>query len=120
MTNPIAIVQRQLDAYNAKDLPAFLACYSQNAACFDHPSTLLTEGRAALEVRYAARFRDPLLHARLVNRIAVGSTVIDHEDVTRTFPDGPGRVDVIAIYDVVGAEIRRVWFKTGTPVLDPP
>jgi len=48
----------------------------------------------------------------------VGNLVIDREVVTRSFPEGPGRVDVIAIYEVEGEKITKAWFKVGTPVLD--
>ncbi|WP_268995441.1 hypothetical protein [Microvirga roseola] len=35
-----------------------------------------------------------------------------------TFPEGQGRVDVIAIYEVEDGRIAKAWFKTGAPVLD--
>jgi hypothetical protein len=41
--------------------------------------------------------------------------VIDHETVTRSFPDGPGEVDVIAIYEVENGKIAKAWFKMGPP-----
>jgi hypothetical protein len=30
MMNPEAVVQRQLDAYNARDLARFVACYAED------------------------------------------------------------------------------------------
>ncbi len=48
----------------------------------------------------------------------VGNKVIDQELVTRTFPEGPGRVDVIAIYEVNGDKIENAWFIFGAPVVD--
>ena len=48
----------------------------------------------------------------------VGNLVVDREIVTRNFPEGLGRVDVIAIYEVADGKIAKAWFKTGTPVLD--
>jgi hypothetical protein len=118
-TGPEAIVQAQLEAYNARDLNAFLATYAENAELFEHPSKLLASGMAQLRERYAARFAEPNLHAVVVKRIVMGNFVIDHEKVTRMFPAGPGTLDAVAMYEVEGHRIARVWFILGAPVLDP-
>jgi hypothetical protein len=110
---PEAVVQRQLDAYNARDLDTLLAIYDDGAELFEHPSKLLARGSAALRERFHARFQEPNLHARLVNRITCGSTVIDHERVTRTFPEGPGEIEVVMIYEVQGDRIVRSWTIPG-------
>ena len=60
-------------------------------------------GRAALGEFYAnERFHLPALHAELVNRIAVGDTVVDHERVTglREQP-----FEVVAVYRISGGLI---------------
>ena len=36
--DPATLVQRQLDAYNARDLDAILATYADDAEQFEHPS----------------------------------------------------------------------------------
>jgi hypothetical protein len=118
-TGPEAIVQAQLEAYNARDLDAFLATYAEGAELFEHPSKLLASGMAQLRERYAARFADPLLHAVVLRRIVVGNFVIDHERVRRMFPEGLGTMDAVATYEVQGDRIVRVWFITTAPVLDP-
>ena len=118
-TGPEAIVQAQLEAYNARDLDAFLATYAENAELFEHPSKLLASGIAQLRERYAARFAEPNLHALVVKRIVMGNFVIDHEKVTRMFPEGPGTRDAVAMYEVQGQRIARVWFIFGAPVLNP-
>jgi len=118
-TGPEAIVQAQLEAYNARDLNAFLATYAENAELFEHPSKLLASGMAQLRERYAARFADPILHALVLKRIVMGNIVIDQERVRRMFPAGPGTLDAVAMYEVQGQRITRVWFIFGAPVLDP-
>jgi hypothetical protein len=109
-----AVVQRQLDAYNARDVDALLKTYADDAQLFEHPATPLARGAAELRTRFTARFQEPNLHAHLVQRIVSGSTVIDHERVTRTFPDGPGEIEVIMIYEVQGDRISRSWTIPGT------
>lgn len=118
-TAPEAVVQAQLEAYNARDLDAFLATYAENAELFEHPSKLLASGMAQLRERYAARFADPTLHAVVLKRIVLGNFVIDHERVRRMFPEGPGTLEAVATYEVQGGRITRVWFITDAPVLDP-
>ncbi len=63
--------------------------------------------------RHVDRFKEPNLHGRLLKRITVADVVVDQETVTRTFPDGPGEVDVIAIYEVENGRIAKAWFKMG-------
>lgn len=113
-----AVVQRQLEAYNAKDIDAFMACWAVDAKIYAHPDTLLAEGAAAIRARHEVRFREPNLFGRLIQRMSAGNTVVDREVVTRTFPEGPGQVDVIAIYDLADGRIAQAWFVMGVPVLD--
>jgi hypothetical protein len=49
----------------------------------------------------------------------LGSTVIDHEEVTRTFPEGTGTLEMVAIYQVIAGRIARAWFLFGTKTLGP-
>ncbi len=110
-------VQRQLDAYNARDIDEFMQCWADDCQYFEFPSRLLASGAAEIRERQIARFREPNLFGRLVNRICVGNLVVDQEIVMRTFPDGPGEVDVVALYEVADGKIARAWFRMGTPRL---
>ena len=114
-----AVVQRQLDAYNARDLDAWLATYAEDARQFEYPSTLLASGHAEIGARTASRFQEPNLHARLLERAVMGRFVIDHEEVVRTFPEGPGKVELVCIYEVCDGRIRTASFGFGTRTLDP-
>lgn len=116
-TDPASVVQRQLAAYNARDLDALMAIYADDAAMYEHPDKLLAQGTAALRERFAARFREPNLHATLLYRIVAGALVLDHERVTRTFPEGPGEVELVMTYEVQGGRIVRAWIITGAKKL---
>jgi hypothetical protein len=118
-TSPEIVVQRQLDAYNAKDLRAWLATYAEDAQQFEHPGKLLAAGHAQIRARTAPRFSEPNLHAALLKRSVMGNVVIDHEDVHRTFPEGPGRIELVCIYVVEGGLIRTASFVFGPQVLLP-
>ena len=109
VTHPEAAVQRQLDAYNAHDLERFIAEYADDVRVFRPPATEpVLSGKQAFAAHYAQnRFNLPGLHARLMNRIVVGNTVVDHEEI-----DGlpQGSLSAIAVYEVFDDRIRTVWF----------
>ena len=78
------VVQRQLDAYNAHDLRAFVATYSDSVMVYKIPETSAAiSGKQKLSEFYRdSRFNLPKLHAELLHRSVVGSKVIDHERIS--------------------------------------
>lgn len=116
--HPAAVVQRQLDAYNARDIDALLATYAADARQFEHPATLTASGAAQIRERMALRFQEPDLHARLVQRIVMGEMVIDHELVTRNLPQGRGTVELVAMYEVRDGKIQSASVKVSNMRLD--
>lgn len=108
---PTQIVQRQLNAYNERDLDRFAACYADDVVV----GTLGPDGAAEwmrgkdkLRARWGERFASsPELHCRIENRIVKGDTVIDHEYVTGV----PGRdvTHAVVIYRVKADQIVSVW-----------
>lgn len=111
--DPAAFAQRQLDAYNARDLERFVAEYADDVLVFRLPGTApILQGKQSLAAHYAKnRFNLPELHAKLVNRMVFGNKVIDHEYVTG-LPGDP--LEVAAIYEVTAAGISKVWFVNGS------
>lgn len=120
--SPQAVVQTQLDAYNAKDIDALLATYAPDAEQYSLHGERLAQGHAQMRERFLARFAEPDLHARLLSRTVLGSTVVDAELITRNFPEGPGTVEMLCIYEVVEGRIRRASFAMGQkrPGIPPP
>ena len=116
--HPCAVVQRQLDAYNARDVDALLATYAADARQFEHPGKLLASGADQIRARLALRFQEPNLHARLLQRVVMGNIVIDHELVTRSFPEGTGTVHMVAIYEVVDGKIVSASVQVSDQRLD--
>ncbi len=109
MSAAVALVQRQLDAYNARDLDAFADCYAAECVISGLNGAITETGREALRRRYARTFAEsPDNRARLLGRIHLGDVVIDHEHVSC----GPGkeRFEVIAIYTVKDGRIAHVDF----------
>lgn len=118
MTTPDHVVQRQLDAYNARDIDALLATYAPDARQYEHPAILLATGAAEMRARMAVRFQEPNLHARLLQRVVMGNIVIDHEEVSRTFAEGTGLVDMVAIYEIVDGKIQSASVQVSNKRLD--
>jgi hypothetical protein len=106
--NPEAVVQRQLVAYNARDLERFLAGYSDDVRLYRPPATdPAIAGKAAFADFYATqRFNRAGLHADVLNRMVLGNKVIDHE---RIFGVGEEPFEVAIVYEVSDERIRHVW-----------
>lgn len=115
MTQDIAaaVIQKQLDAYNAKNLDALLDTYAPDAEQYTLHGPLLAKGHDALRARFAQRFSEPNLHARLVSRTVMGNFVTDLEVVTRNFPEGKGSVEMLCVYEVIDGRIQRASFAVG-------
>jgi hypothetical protein len=103
------LAQEQLEAYNNRDADAFILPYAENVKVFNFPDQLLYEGRDEMYGLYGRMFsRTPDLHCKLVNRIVLGNTVIDQEEVTIRKEEPPVRA--IAIYKVREGKIAEVYF----------
>jgi len=108
---PVDVVQRQLEAYNRRDLEAFCAVFAEDAAILDLGAAAPSfSGKAAIRERYRGLFvNSPTLLSAIVSRTTLGRVVIDHEHVTGR--NGSSDVyEVIAIYEVEDGLIRRVHF----------
>jgi hypothetical protein len=93
---PEDAVERQVRAYNARDLEGFLACYAEDVVIEDADGQALVRGHEAMRERYGRLFADsPDLNAEITARIRVGSYVIDEERVSGR-PDGD--LHPVAIY----------------------
>ena len=119
---PSAVVQAQLDAYHAKDLDRLLATYAADADAeqFTLRGELLAKGHDESRARYAARFVEPDMHARLLSRTVVGTVVVDVKGITRNFPEGLGSVEMLCIDEVADGLIHKASFVLGAKTLNWP
>lgn len=120
MANEEDVIDRQLAAYNAHDLDAWLATYAPDAQQWLIDGTLLASGRAQLRERMRARFLDGQLHAELLHRVRIGDTVADHERISRTGSLGMESLEMLCIYTVREGLIARATFAMGDPRPFPP
>lgn len=112
------VVQKQLAAYNARDIDLFMTYWADDALYYEFPDTLLASGVAAIRERHLVRFEEPNLFGRLMSRTVLNNKVVDIEVVSRTFPEGTGHIDAVCIYELAGGKITKAWFVMGVKVLD--
>jgi hypothetical protein len=108
-----ALVQEQLEAYNARDLPRFLKCFSESVSVFRPPNPEPSlRGKAQLEEFYATqRFNRPALHAELLHRIVLGNKVIDHERITGVETEP---LEMVVIFEIEDGLIETLWTFSAT------
>lgn len=105
--SPAKIVQQQLDAYNARDIDAFMDTYAENIQLFNFPNQLIAQGKGPMEAQYKGFFDNtPDLHCEIKNRIVIGNKVIDEEYVTVN----GSKISAVAIYEVENGKIVKVTF----------
>lgn len=105
---PEAVVRRQVDAFNAHALDAFLATYSPTARVTGVAASPLI-GQAALRSFYAERLSDASVHCTLEAVVVLeGRWVVALEKVSST----GGYAEVCAIFDVVDGHIERLSLLT--------
>jgi hypothetical protein len=104
------IAQAQLDAYNAQDLDAYCSYFTDGVVVANVNGEVTGEGIEAYRARYKDAFaKFPKNKAELLNRIVLGTSVIDHERVDRGDGVTP-TFEVAAIYTFEGDKIARVDF----------
>lgn len=106
--SPEVLVQQQLNAYNLRNMDAFLEPYSDSVEIYDFPAKLISKGKAEMRKGYEGMFKNITdLHCQVTERIIQGNIVIDHESVTGF---GPKPMTAIAIYHIEKGKIAKVYF----------
>jgi len=104
---PMDLAQRQLNAYNVRNIDAFLEPYAEDVEIYSYPDKLFFRGKSDLQRNYSALFDNtPGLHCELVNRIAQGNMVFDQERVLL----GNRMIEGVVMYQVEEGKIRKVYF----------
>lgn len=103
-----ALVQQQVNAYNARDIEAFLEPYAEEVQVYNYPGQWQYTGKETMRTRYWEMFeKTPQLHCEIVERIVLGNVVIDQERITGR---AEGLRRAVAIYTIEAGKIARVEF----------
>jgi imidazolonepropionase-like amidohydrolase len=104
---PTALAQRQLNAYNCRNIEAFLEQYSDDVEIYTYPDKLMNKGKEEMRKIYSEMFeKTPALHCELLGRFVQGNIVIDKERVKF----GSGMIEAVAIYHIENNKIKKVYF----------
>ncbi|MBC9797376.1 amidohydrolase family protein [Sinomicrobium weinanense] len=105
--SPEMVVQRQVNAYNARNMDAFLDTYSGNVEIFDADGKRIMQGKEMMRANYQKLFdRTSNLHCEIENRIIINNKVIDKEKVRA----GERTFHAVAMYKVENGKITQVDF----------
>ena len=66
----------------------------------------------------STNIRPPCWPWAAIQRSVAANVVVDHEVVTRTFPEGPGTLELVCIYVVEDGLIQTASFVFGETHLD--
>lgn len=106
---PELLVQQQLNAYNARNIEAFLEPYSDDVEIYTFPNTLISKGKDEMRKSYTQMFaKMPNLHCELKGRIIQRNIVIDRESVSGMISNT--KVEATAVYEIKNHKIIKVYF----------
>jgi imidazolonepropionase-like amidohydrolase len=104
---PADLAQRQLNAYNFRNIDAFLEPYADDVEVYNYPDKLQFKGKETMRKGYSEMFeKTPNLHCELVGRIVQGNIVIDKERVQF----GDKILEAVAMYHIENGKIKKVYF----------
>lgn len=107
-TGLMAIVQRQMDAYNAHDAQAYAACFTPDAQFVRHPGITALSGHDEIYKAFAKFFREhKAARLRVLYRAELGPTTVIEHQVTEGADQNalPGLV----IYKIQNGLIAAAW-----------
>ena len=104
---PEVLAQRQLNAYNQRNIEAFLEPYAEDVEVYNYPDQLQFKGKDNMRAGYTGMFENVAnLHCELKERIVQGNIVIDKERVQF----GERIIEAVAIYHIDNNKIKKVYF----------
>ncbi len=106
---PEQVVQHNLDAYNDRDIDAFISDYSEEIELYSFgvnaPSA---KGLAEIRKIYQALFdASPQLYSTIIKRIVFENKVIDHESISGRMGKNE-LVEMVLIYEVKEEKIIKI------------
>jgi hypothetical protein len=113
MADPLAVVQAQVDAFNAHDVEAFLDTYAADATVDGLDPERPVTGHAALRALYGPRFADGALRCDVPwSQVVAGRWVVAHEHVV----SAAGAAELVAVFEVAGERIVHAQLSARHPL----
>ena len=108
-SSPEKIVEKNLKAYNNRDIDGFMASFTSAIALYNlGESKPAINGFEAIKTFYKKVFNaSPKLHSTILKRIVFDNKVIDHERIVgRVGSDKP--VEIVLIYEIKDNKIAKL------------
>ena len=113
--SPEGIVQKQLEAYNKRNIDSFMETMSPQVSLYNFPNDTIARGFETVKKRYNDFFKSsPDLNSTLKNRIVYNNKVIDHEYITAKGKS----YELIAIYTITSGKISNIHILRNSEVED--
>lgn len=108
----LALIEKQLKAYNNRDIEAFLEPFSENIKGYNYPDQLIFNGKEEMKKDYTQLFEAcPNLHCKTISRTVFKDVVIDKELLTGIKIKDENVVQYwVAIYKIESNKISEVRF----------
>jgi hypothetical protein len=103
------IVQRNLEAYNNRDLEKFMYWFSEDIELYSFSEMkLVASGKSAIEKLYKELFAaSPNLNSTILKRIVFDNKVIDHESIVGR-KGATDILEIVMIYEVKDGKIFKM------------
>ncbi len=103
------IVQRNLEAYNNRDLEKFMSWFSEDIELYSFSEMkLVASGKSAIEKLYKELFAaSPNLNSTILKRIVFDNKVIDHESIVGR-KGATDILEIVMIYEVKDGKIFKM------------
>ena len=106
--DPESIVKESLEAYNSRDIDAFMSLFDENIEMYNfHDEEIKAKGIDEVRALYKGFFdASPELHSKILNRMVFDNKVIDHEYITGARGKAEA-YELIFIYEIKDNKIIR-------------
>jgi hypothetical protein len=104
------VVDAQIEAYQARDVEKFLACYADDASVALFDGTVMFATKDVMREQYGNLFAaSPDLTVTIASRQAAGEFVVDEEHLSGfNAPGMPTELVALCVYRVTGGRISRL------------
>ncbi|GIL75608.1 hypothetical protein Vretimale_15133 [Volvox reticuliferus] len=105
-----AIVQKQLELYNARQVDSFMELFTDDVVVLDGiTGAIIASSKEELRPRYIERFKSPV-HCELLGRLVLGNVVVDREIITGLPNEGVADCMATYVCDIAADKIKRITF----------
>ena len=109
LTDIKIIAQKQMEAYNSRNIEAYANLFSDDIKVYDFPKQLRYQGKDKLIERYESFFKNtPELFSFIEKRIISDNTIIDQEKVI--YKKGGTPKEFVVMYVVENQKIVEVYY----------